>query len=589
MKKFFSLFAALFVALAMNAAVVQVSAGSGTLTAAITNAAAGDVLELADGTYTENGDYSINKNITIKAADGANPVISHLYYFKVDGGAAVTFQGIEFDGSGASDHCIRAHNNSTGAEVLTLENCVFHNYPSYVLYTQRSARKWHGLIIKNCKFYANTKYAIAVLNDSGHSCDSLVVENSTFENTTGSYSAIYVQDGNTTNVAVDHCTFYNFGGAFVKTGASVTNSTVTNCIFAQPTAGTKTPIECAGTISNCLIFNTADLPSTATACLNADPLFTNAAAGDFTLGTGSPALTAATDGGAIGDPRWAPAVAPIEPEYRTIYCKIESDWWKYDANGQPVNTVGAYAWGQGIAELAAWPGVKMDAVEGEANVWSISLDTRYANIVFTRVGPSGNYEGIKTPDLVIPADSNAMYTISAPTPDWSSPNHEMLAESDGAWSTYAPYEPALVNGYYLMGIVGGDSTATWTIADLNSSRKLEVNQANTAEYQISVTLAVGDQLQVVEVANDAITNWFPGGEGMNFVIDAAHAGEKTIYFRPDRQGASDWWQGCIYIAPNESSAIDALGADAKAVKVIENGRIYIIRDGVRFNILGAQE
>ena len=309
MRKIFTLIAAMFVACAVNAATVQVSPGSGTLTAAITSATAGDILELASGTYTENGDYSINKNITIKAAENAHPVISHLYYFKVDGGAQVTIQGIEFDGSGASDHGIRAHNNSTGAEVLTLDGCTFHNYPSYVIYTQRTARKWHALIVRDCKFYANTKHSIAILNDTGCSCDSVVVENSTFENTTGGYNGILVQDGNITSVAVDHCTFYNFGGNFVKTGASVTPVTISNCIFAQPAAGAIVPLSCGetATINNCLNFNTADLPATATACVSGDPLFTNASAGDFTLGEGSPALTAAADGGAVGDPRWVPA------------------------------------------------------------------------------------------------------------------------------------------------------------------------------------------------------------------------------------------------------------------------------------------
>ena len=39
--------------------------------------------------------------------------------------------------------------------------------------------------------------------------------------------------------------------------------------------------------------------------MNIDPQFADAENGDFTLPVGSPLLTFASDGGAIGDPRWA--------------------------------------------------------------------------------------------------------------------------------------------------------------------------------------------------------------------------------------------------------------------------------------------
>jgi len=580
--------AAMLMALAVNAATVSIAPGAGNLTAAITAAAAGDIIEMATGTYTENGDYSINKNITIKAAEGATPVIANHYYFKVDGGAQVTFQGVEFDGSGASDHCIRSHNNSTGAEVLTMENCTFHNYPSYVLYTQRNSRKWHALIIRGCKFYANTKHCVAIIYESSSatSCDSVVVENTTFENTTGSYNAVLVQDGNSTKLTVDHCTFYNFGGAFISAGASVTNVAVSNCIFAQPTAGTKVPVSAtAGTISNCLSFNTADYAEgpTVTNCITGDPLFADAANGDFTLGANSPALTAGADGGAIGDPRWAPA--PVI-EYRTVYCSIAAaaGWWKYDAQGQPNYIVAAYAWGGAPAENAAWPGALMEAVEGETDIFKIELDTRYQNIIFTRTSTAGVYQGIKTADLTLPADSNAMYAVTKATYDWSAYT-EQLSANDGMWTAYAPHVQVLEDGYYLIGRINGDSLATWTVADLNATRLFEANPAAAGEYMLTATLAAGDELQVVQVAGDAITNWFPGGEGNNYVVDANHAGEKTIYFRPDRQGASDWHQGCIYIAANGTN-INNVDADAKAVKLIMNGKVFIRVNGENYTVLG---
>ena len=58
-------------------ATTTVSPGAGTLQTAINAASAGDVLELADGTYTGSGDnvIEINKDITIQAQNAGQVVI----------------------------------------------------------------------------------------------------------------------------------------------------------------------------------------------------------------------------------------------------------------------------------------------------------------------------------------------------------------------------------------------------------------------------------------------------------------------------------------------------------------------------------
>ena len=327
MKKILSFFAVMLFAFAVNAATtVSPTAEKNNLSAAVAAATAGDVLELTNDTFNEDGNFAIDKDLTIKAAEGAKPIIKNLYYFRVEAGAKVTFQGIEFDGSGASDHCIRSHNGSNGSEEVTLDNCSFHNYPSYVLYTQRNSRKWHSLTIKNCYFYDNVKYAVAIIYESSTAttCDAVSVENSTFANTTGSYAAIFIQDGNATELSVDHCTFYNFGAQFIKAEASATNIAIANSIFAQPAAKDVAPVLCsAGTVKNCLAFNTADYAEgpTVTGGINADPKFEDAANGSFYLAEDSPARNAGTDSKTLGDPRWwekpkltAPDAAPAAPE-----------------------------------------------------------------------------------------------------------------------------------------------------------------------------------------------------------------------------------------------------------------------------------
>jgi|GEM_PF-4137181 hypothetical protein len=328
MKKILSFFAVMLFAFAVNAATtVSPTAEKNNLSAAVAAATAGDVLELTNGIFNEEGNFAIDKDLTIKAAEGAKPIIKNLYYFRVESGAKVTFQGIEFDGSGASDHCLRSHNGSNGSEEVTLDNCSFHNYPSYVLYTQRNSRKWHSLTIKNCYFYDNVKYAIAIIYEgsTATTCDAVSVENSTFANTTGNYAAIYIQDGNATELSVDHCTFYNFGAPFIKADASATSIDIANSIFAQPEAKTTAPVVCsAGTVKNCLAFNTADYAEgpTVTGGIAADPKFEDAANGSFYLAEDSPARNAGTDSKTLGDQRWwekpkmtAPDAAPAAPEW----------------------------------------------------------------------------------------------------------------------------------------------------------------------------------------------------------------------------------------------------------------------------------
>ena len=94
----------------------------------------------------------------------------------------------------------------------------------------------------------------------------------------------------------------------------------------------------------------------------------------------------------------------------------------------------------------------------------------------------------------------------------------------------------------------------------------------------NVALAVEDSLKVVYVENDAIVTWYPV-DAPNYVVDAAHAGEKDIYFRADGQGGDDWYYHTIYIAENVEPQPDP----ENLWKVTENtevaaGTVYVNND-----------
>ena len=150
-----------------------------------------------------------------------------------------------------------------------------------------------------------------------------------------------------------------------------------------------------------------------------------------------------------------------------------------------------------------------------------------------------------------------------------------------AGSFVVPAAPVLTNGYYLLGTLN-----TWTGAD----EYLFVENTETpGEYKLeNVTLAIDDEIKVGRIENDVIVEWF--GD-FNYIVDAAHAGTRDIYFRP-AGNRPDWndFGGYIWMGsnPNPGTAIQTVSTEKTAYKIIENGQLYIFKNGVKYNSLGAE-
>ncbi len=141
-------------------------------------------------------------------------------------------------------------------------------------------------------------------------------------------------------------------------------------------------------------------------------------------------------------------------------------------------------------------------------------------------------------------------------------------------------EPTLANGYYLIG-------NPWSVESLSEDVLFAANPGAEGEYMLNTTLTEGQEIKVVAVENDALKTWFPDGMDNAYTVDAAHAGNVTIYFRPDGLGGEGWYEGFFYIQANGSTAIGNTAADAKAVKVLRNGMLLIEKNGKTYNVLGA--
>ena len=337
MKKILSFCAAMLVAFAASAAVVNITPdGSTDLRHAVRDLAnAGDTVVLADGTYTQGGNYTyFDKNLVVMAAKGAKPVVKFTVPAQIKSGARAEFIGIKFDmenlhGQSWYEHLIYA-SDATDGNVLVFDGCEFYNdtLNNSVIYCS-SSNKLDSIIVKNCKFYDIMKSCIFVESTN---FQGLHISNSTFYNistNSQSYKA-GVNDIRATGaeLRVDNCTFYNVlpmnSDYSCVSKVTLANGIASNCIFMLPEAMDGYRAMRGVTANNCITFNYlkdsgTGIHSSVTKnnCTQADPLFVNAANGDFTLGEGSPALTM-NNGEPIGDPRWWPTAAPaLEP--KTFY------------------------------------------------------------------------------------------------------------------------------------------------------------------------------------------------------------------------------------------------------------------------------
>lgn len=136
----------------------------------------------------------------------------------------------------------------------------------------------------------------------------------------------------------------------------------------------------------------------------------------------------------------------IEPVMKTIYCKMEYNWWTQSSAAISAFISGTYG------ESATSLGTLMTLAPLEGNVWKIDVDVaRYQKIRFIRVNPEGTSDWNARTGLVeIPTDDKNLYTITQSTDKWS-------GDCPGTWSVYEA--PAAAPTRYITGskeLVGGE-------------------------------------------------------------------------------------------------------------------------------------
>lgn len=321
----------------LQAAVIPVVNDSdSSLVTAYNNASAGDILELTvDGVYLSKAQIELDMDITIRAADWLDnkPVYKYVgtstgaYMFKGVGSPHISISGIEFQGDGTAEggagkakYLARLDNGDpTMTMDFFLDNCVVNDFADKFIKPYGNCGL-DSIVITNSSFSNGGSEGIVLY--SGSSSDPAAVyayaeiSNCTFNAI--QREAIKGQTGTGGVVRIDRNTFYDCGNTQNKSMMyfrDVTDVVVKNSIFANSQnadAGEEfADLTDAATLfmNNVMwdIVNSEIGNATASDTLTADPMFADAANGDFTIGN-PVLLTFADDGGAVGDPRWVPVV-----------------------------------------------------------------------------------------------------------------------------------------------------------------------------------------------------------------------------------------------------------------------------------------
>ncbi len=176
-------------------------------------------------------------------------------------------------------------------------------------------------------------------------------------------------------------------------------------------------------------------------------------------------------------------------------------------------------------------------------------------------GISGNTEA----NMTVVIDVEGAYTF-----EWYFENDSLAIKFP------AKPKPVLTDGYYLVG-----SFSDWKPAAENL---FVANPDAEGEYQLAINLTAGDEIKVAYVEADAATTWFPK-EG-NYIVDANHSGATTMYFRPDYKEEWAAFGGYFYIVPTSTEGIEEILSEGKAVKVLHEGKLLIMKGSHSYTPMG---
>ncbi len=316
-----------------KAAEIPVASGA-DLQKAIDDASSGDVLILDDGgLYDQNQTLIMDggKELTFKAQAGAAvkpEVITDGFRFGQTATSGIIAEGIEFNGSYSGDYFIKADQAGDGAKFIKLINCEVHAYNNGLMGLWGEPKCYVDTVLfSNCYFHdldSEGGWMCQFLSFGSRACiKHYRMENSTIDG----YNELFINYDNAEYVIkmeFDHCTFHRKIGehgdarnTFSVNAAEGSSFTMTNCIISSldPNGTESFLFDIKPTVTDIIkntifhdvdgIYSTDNEWTEVENYVETDPQYEAPESYDLTLKSGSPALTFATDGGPVGDPRWA--------------------------------------------------------------------------------------------------------------------------------------------------------------------------------------------------------------------------------------------------------------------------------------------
>ena len=251
-----------------------------------------------------------------------------------------------------------------------------------------------------------------------------------------------------------------------------------------------------------------------------------------------------------------------EPTYNSVYFVNVPDW----------KVVKIYAWNEAGQENAPWPGADMTMVRALVNghaVYECSIDAKFTHVVFNN-GQEG--EDLQQTDNIDVNTENPYYY-------------------DGTWYAAQDEIPELELHVYLQG--SWDNWAelhefTLNMETFTATLDLQLEAETTYEFQIVVKF--GEEIRFYDpgtMTRDNCTGW-------NFVVAGYEQNAKiaadmngTYTFNITGNMATSEVSLSVTYPDNQGSALEETTVSSELRKVMQNGVLYIIRDGKRYNAQGA--
>ena len=243
----------------------------------------------------------------------------------------------------------------------------------------------------------------------------------------------------------------------------------------------------------------------------------------------------------------------------------------YFVNAEKWTAVNIYTWSPNVA---SWPGVAMTKEAEQLGGYDVYSYTIEKGTTFGGFNFNEGDQKRKTDDLTWTAGK--YYVID---------NWYTKAEAEAKLATLVKYD------YYITGsLVGGWNPDQQGLVKDGELYKATFTELNAGTYEFKITAGDWEHQwnysnlgAAYEEVSQGVDN--EGNPNGNIKIVTEEAKNITVIF--DAIAGKITFEGLTQISGGTTTSLDNLNTTVAPVKVIENGQLFVIKNGVKYNVLGA--